>query len=57
MTAWASNEPTKIEPRDGLRDAGLRADGTRATPRTIWRPAPGRARKHPPPSAAVVERA
>ena len=36
MTAWASNELTKIGTSDELQIAGLRRDGTLHNPTTIW---------------------
>jgi len=36
MTAWTSDELTKIEAADELRIASLRRDGTLRNPVTIW---------------------
>jgi hypothetical protein len=36
MTAWTSDELSKIADSDELRIAFKRSDGTLATPRTIW---------------------
>jgi len=36
MTAWTSDELTRIGPADELQIAALRRDGTLGRPRTIW---------------------